>query len=74
MNSQGRAIALATCYVLSRQSVLMTTCPEAGSFLQQHLEKYILYGDEAGTLLMSRGKKLRQAVLSGNLALYTVHM
>ena len=52
MNSQGRATALATCYVLSRQSVLMTTCPEAGSFLQQHLEKYILYGDEAGTLLM----------------------
>ena len=52
MNSQGRAIALATCYVLSGQSVLMTTCPGGSSFLQQHLEKYILYGDEAGTLLM----------------------
>ena len=52
MNAQGRAIALATCYVLSAQSMMVTTCPQASSFLHQHLEKYILYGDEAGTLLM----------------------
>lgn len=50
LTAQGRALALATCYVLSPQSVMLTAPAEACNLLSSHLQKYILYGDQVGAL------------------------
>ena len=46
LTAQGRALALATCYVLSAQSVMLTAPAEACELLATHMQKYILYGDQ----------------------------
>ena len=46
LTAQGRALALATCYVLSAQSVLLTAPAEACSQLAQRLDKHIMFGDQ----------------------------